>query len=443
MTLNTPTSSLSVIETRRIISALITQINEEVRTKNGGLQSETIALENAVNRILAEDLLSPMHVPNADNSAMDGYAFQGHVNEAAHAGQKKLKIVGTAFAGKPFLGQLGAHECIKIMTGALMPAGCDTVIPQERITEIISNAAHENELLFPANAVRVGENRRLRGEDLRLGQVAIPAGRILRPSDLGLAASLGIKTLSVRNKIRVAIISSGNELRSLDQALDTGSVYDSNRYSLIGLLTRLNLEIIDCGIVQDDPVALKKAFCAATLKADVLISSGGVSVGEADFTKQVLQELGDIGFWQIAMRPGRPMAFGVLKPLADAANPPEAKNSTLFFGLPGNPVAVMVTFYQFVRAALLQLNGATQTAVPTIQVRSGEAIRKKPGRTEFQRGIVTLDDAGQATVRTTGSQGAGILRSMSEANCFIVLPAEQGNIQVGDLVNVEIFEGLL
>ena len=298
-------------------------------------------------------------------------------------------------------------------------------------------------MLFPANAVRTGENRRLQGEDLRLGQVAIPAGRILRPSDLGLAASLGVKTLSVRRKLRVAILSSGNELRSLDQALDSGSVYDSNRYSLIGLLTRLNLDIIDCGIVQDDPLALKEAFCAATLKADVLISSGGVSVGEADFTKQVLQELGDVGFWQIAMRPGRPMAFGLLKPILNNANPQEHQSSTLFFGLPGNPVAVMVTFYQFVRAALLQLNGAAQTTIPTLQVRAGQAIRKKPGRTEFQRGIVTLDDTGQATVRTTGSQGAGILRSMSEANCFIVLPAEQGNIEAGDFVTVEIFEGLL
>ena len=265
MTLNTRAGSLSVIETRRILSKLIKQLIAEEYKKNGGVAQETIQLEDAVNRILAEDLLSPMHVPNADNSAMDGYAFKGGNNDPSNAEQKKLKIVGTAFAGTPYLGQVGAQECIKIMTGALMPAACDTVIPQELITEIIANAAQENALLFPANAVRTGENRRLQGEDLRLGQVAIPAGRILRPSDLGLAASLGVKTLSVRRKLRVAILSSGNELRSLDQALDSGSVYDSNRYSLIGLLTRLNLDIIDCGIVQDDPIALKEAFCAATL----------------------------------------------------------------------------------------------------------------------------------------------------------------------------------
>lgn len=443
MTLNARTGSLSVIETRRILSELINQLIKEGYEKNGAITKETILLEDALSRILAEDLLSPMHVPNADNSAMDGYAFQGGIDDPSEPEQKKLKIVGTAFAGTPYLGHVGNQECVKVMTGALMPAACDTVIPQELITKIITNSHQESELLFPRNAVKTGENRRLQGEDLHLGQVAIPAGRILRPSDLGLAASLGINTLSVRRKLRVAILSSGNELRSLNQALDSGSVYDSNRYSLIGLLTRLNLEIIDCGIVQDDPIALKEAFSAATLKADVLISSGGVSAGEADFTKQVLQELGDIGFWQIAMRPGRPMAFGLLKPILNSPNPQETQSSTLFFGLPGNPVAVMVTFYQFVRAALLQLNGATQTTIPALQVRAGEAIRKKPGRTEFQRGIVTLDDTGQTSVRTTGSQGAGILRSMSEANCFIVLPAEQGNIEVGDLVTVEIFEGLL
>ncbi|MBJ7503117.1 MAG: molybdopterin molybdotransferase MoeA [Polynucleobacter sp.] len=436
--------SLSVLETRRILSELITKLAEESGTKNSQAFSESILLEDAVNRILAKDLLSPINVPNADNSAMDGYAFKGQANSSNNDLQKELKIVGTALAGKPFLGQVGDTECIKIMTGALMPATCDSVIPQELITKVMVNAAQENCLFFSANAVKAGENRRLQGEDLRLGQVAIPAGRILRPSDLGLAASLGIKSLLVRRKLRVAIISSGNELRSLDQPLDAGSVYDSNRYSLIGLLTRLNLEIIDGGIVQDDPQTLKNAFRNAALKADVLISSGGVSVGEADFTKQVLQELGEVGFWQIAMRPGRPMAFGVLKPDLEANNSPaNSRGSTLFFGLPGNPVAVMVTFYQFVRSALLQLNGATVTTPPTVQVRSAENIRKKPGRTEFQRGIVTLNEAGQASVRTTGSQGAGILRSMSEANCFIILPAEQGNIQAGDLVQVEIFEGLL
>jgi molybdopterin molybdotransferase len=255
---------------------------------------------------------------------------------------------------------------------------------------------------------------------------------------LGLVASLGISTLQVKRKLKVAILSSGDELRSLEQTLDAGSIYDSNRYSLTGLLNRLNLEIIDCGIVRDDPTALKQAFIDAATKSDVLISSGGVSVGEADFTKQIMQELGDVGFWKIAMRPGRPMAFGILKATAGAS-----ERKTLFFGLPGNPVAVMVTFYQFVRAALLQLNGSNQTEPPMTQAISEAPIRKKPGRTEFQRAILGRNAEGRPTVRLTGSQGAGILRSMSEANCFVILAHDQGNIAAGDWVDVALFEGLL
>ena len=320
-----------------------------------------------------------------------------------------------------------------------MPSQCDTVIPQE-MTQTLPLAADGIERIqFESKAVSSGENRRLCGEDLAQGSVAIAAGRILRPSDLGLAASLGISKLTVKRKLRVAILSSGNELRPLGATLDSGSIYDSNRYSLMGLLNRLALEVIDCGIIQDDPLALKNAFSQAALTADVIISSGGVSVGEADFTKQVMQELGDVGFWKIAMRPGRPMAFGSLKPVPNQ-HPPR---STLFFGLPGNPVAVMVTFYQFVQSALLQLSGATQLRPPLTQAIASAAIRKKPGRTEYQRGILEIGPDGRAQVRVTGSQGAGILRSMSEANCFIVLGHEQGNIAAGDLVNVVLFEGLL
>ena len=250
---------------------------------------------------------------------------------------------------------------------------------------------------------------------------------------------MGIATLKVRRKLKVAILSSGDELRALGQDLVPGSIYDSNRYSLTGLLNRLNLEIIDCGIVRDDPNSLKLAFCEAAQRADVLISSGGVSVGEADYTKQIMQELGDVGFWKIAMRPGRPMAFGTLKPVSGKY--PARK--TLFFGLPGNPVAVMVTFYQFVRSALLQLNGASQTEVQLTQAITQEAIRKRPGRTEFQRAILGRALDGKPTVRLTGSQGAGILRSMSQANCFVILHHEQGNISAGDWVDVALFDGLL
>ncbi|ABP33606.1 gephyrin-like molybdotransferase Glp [Polynucleobacter asymbioticus] len=426
------TPSLHVDEARKAITNLVAELLQEANAAQDPQEIETVSLDKAINRILAADLLSPIDVPAADNSAMDGYAFDG---ACLSVGSPKisLRIVGTALAGKPYEGSIGKDECLKIMTGALMPQGCDTVIPQEFTSE------QDGTIRFKQDQLKVGENRRLRGEDLKQGKAAISAGRLLRPSDLGLVASLGISTLPVRRKLKVAILSSGDELRALNQTLDAGSVYDSNRYSLTGLLNRLDLEIIDCGIVRDDPTSLRKAFIEASEKADVLISSGGVSVGEADFTKQIMQELGDVGFWKIAMRPGRPMAFGVLK--AAPGNPSARK--TLFFGLPGNPVAVMVTFYQFVRSALLQLNGAKQTEPPLIQAISETAIRKKPGRTEFQRAILGRGSDGKPTLRLTGSQGAGILRSMSEANCFVILAHEQGNIAAGDWVDIALFEGLL
>jgi molybdopterin molybdotransferase len=364
---------------------------------------------------------------------MDGFAFNGQYLDT-QSPEISLRVIGTAFAGKPYTGSVGQGDCLKIMTGALMPSNCDTVIPQE-----FTESDDQVVIRFKQIQVKSGENRRLRGEDLEKGKPAIVAGRLLRPSDLGLAASLGIAQLQVHRKLKVAILSSGDELRSLGQALDSGSIYDSNRYSLTGLLNRLNMNIIDCGIVRDDPASLREAFCKAAQEADVLISSGGVSVGEADFTKQIMQELGDIGFWKIAMRPGRPMAFGILKPVPGEL--PSRK--TLFFGLPGNPVAVMVTFYQFVRAALLQLNGASQTEVPLTQAMSETPIRKKPGRTEFQRAILKRGPDGRPSVSLTGSQGAGILRSMSEANCFVILHHEQGNIAAGDWVDVALFDGLL
>ena len=426
-------TGLTVEETRAAISSLVDQLLES----GAVAETESVSLDQGLNRILASDVLSPIDVPAADNSAMDGFAFRG--TELSSAPLTQLVVAGTVFAGTPFVGSLAAGQCLKIMTGALMPAQCDTVIPQEMTQKLPLAADGIERIQFESNAVSSGENRRLRGEDLAQGSVAIAAGRMLRPSDLGLAASLGINTLTVKRKLRVAILSSGNELRPLGAPLDSGSIYDSNRYSLMGLLNRLDLDVLDCGIIQDDPIALKTAFLQAASTADVIISSGGVSVGEADFTKQVMQELGDIGFWKIAMRPGRPMAFGTLKPVPNQ-HPPR---STLFFGLPGNPVAVMVTFYQFVQSALLQLSGATQLRPPLTQAIASAAIRKKPGRTEYQRGILEIGPDGRAQVRVTGSQGAGILRSMSEANCFIVLGHEQGNVAAGELVNVVLFEGLL
>jgi len=425
------TASLHVDDARKAISILVNELLQESRKLNNPSDIESVSLDQAINRILAEDLLSPIDVPAADNSAMDGYAFKGDCLSDSE-NSVTLKLIGTAYAGKPFEGKVSQGECLKIMTGALMPHDCDTVIPQE-----MTESSNESVVSFKQNQLKCGENRRLRGEDLSKGKAAIAAGRLLRPSDLGLAASLGIARLRVHRKLKVAILSSGDELRPLGQALELGNIYDSNRYSLTGLLNRLNLEIIDCGIVRDDPASLKTAFLMAASEADVLISSGGVSVGEADFTKQVMQELGDVGFWKIAMRPGRPMAFGTLKPVQASGR------KTLFFGLPGNPVAVMVTFYQFVRSALLQLNGATQTEPPLTQAIAEVGIRKRPGRTEFQRAILERGVDGRPTVKLTGSQGAGILRSMSEANCFVILPHDQGNVAAGEWVDVALFDGLL
>ena len=419
---------LSVTEARNAISTLIQDIQLQAKRSDA---MEKLPLKQCLGRILANDILSPINVPANDNSAMDGFAFNSKELKTDRE-QIHLRIVGTVYAGQTSVPPTQASECIKIMTGAMMPPDCDTVIPQE-----FTKSSEEGSITFAKDTVRAGENRRLRGEDLQAGKPAIQQGRILKASDIGLAASLGITELSVYQRIKVAILSSGDELCDMSEPLVPGKIYDSNRFSLHACLSRLGFEIMDCGIVRDTPEDLRHAFASASQKADVIISSGGVSVGEADFTKQIMDELGEVGFWKIAMRPGRPMAFGSLKPISPKTSP------TVFFGLPGNPVAVMVTFYQFVRNALLQLNGALKPEIPLVLVQSAEAIRKKSGRTEFQRGVLFRNSEGKLFVKSTGSQGAGILRSMSEANCFMILHHDQGNIAPGDWVDVEIFDGLL
>ena len=419
---------LSVTEARNAISTLIQDIQLQAKRSDA---MEKLPLKQCLGRILANDILSPINVPANDNSAMDGFAFNSKELKTDRE-QIHLRIVGTVYAGQTSVPPTQASECIKIMTGAMMPPDCDTVIPQE-----FTQLSDEGSITFAKDTVRAGENRRLRGEDLQAGKPAIQQGRILKASDIGLAASLGIAELGVYQRIKVAILSSGDELCDMSEPLLPGKIYDSNRFSLHACLSRLGFEIMDCGIVRDTPEDLRHAFTSASQKADVIISSGGVSVGEADFTKQIMDELGEVGFWKIAMRPGRPMAFGSLKPISPKTSP------TVFFGLPGNPVAVMVTFYQFVRNALLQLNGALKPEIPLVLVQSAEAIRKKSGRTEFQRGVLFRNSEGKLFVKSTGSQGAGILRSMSEANCFMILHHDQGNIAPGDWVDVEIFDGLL
>ena len=419
---------LSVTEARNAISTLIQDIQLQAKRSDA---MERLPLKQCLGRILANDILSPINVPANDNSAMDGFAFNSKELKTDRE-QIHLRIVGTVYAGQTSVPPTQASECIKIMTGAMMPPDCDTVIPQE-----FTQLSDEGLITFAKDTVRAGENRRLRGEDLQAGKPAIQQGRILKASDIGLAASLGIAELGVYQRIKVAILSSGDELCDMSEPLVPGKIYDSNRFSLHACLSRLGFEIMDCGIVRDTPEDLRRAFTLASQQADVIISSGGVSVGEADFTKQIMDELGEVGFWKIAMRPGRPMAFGSLKPISPKTSP------TVFFGLPGNPVAVMVTFYQFVRNALLQLNGALKPEIPLVLIQSAEAIRKKSGRTEFQRGVLFRNSEGKLFVKSTGSQGAGILRSMSEANCFMILHHDQGNIAPGDWVDVEIFDGLL
>ncbi|ATJ86076.1 gephyrin-like molybdotransferase Glp [Ralstonia solanacearum] len=388
-----------------------------------------VPIRSALDRVLAEDVLSSIDVPAHDNSAMDGFAFAGaELSRNGGHDDLALRVIGTAYAGTAFDGAPGPGEAVRVMTGAVMPAGCDTVIPQE-FTQ--GDAAG---VRFARDAVRAGDNRRLRGEDLAKGSAALTAGRILRPADIGLLASLGIAEVPVRRRLRVAFFSTGDELRSIGEPLDAGCVYDSNRYTLHGMLSRLGVERIDMGVVRDDPAALEAAFRTAAENADAIITSGGVSVGEADFTKQMMAQLGDVAFWKIAMRPGRPMAFGRI-----ASN----GHGAVLFGLPGNPVAVMVTFYHFVRGALLRMMGATETGAPLVPATSVAPIRKRPGRTEYQRGIAALNGSGQLEVRLTGQQGSGVLRSMSEANCFVVLPHEQGQVNAGDTVQLLLFDGLV
>lgn len=379
-----------------------------------------VALRDALGQVLHEDVISPLSVPPHSNSAMDGYALRGEdlKNDAT-----SLRLIGSAFAGRPFAKSVNTGECVRIMTGAMMPEGCDTVIMQEQ-------AEVSNDRIILHGEHHSGENVRLAGEDIQTGAVVLSAGHRIIPADLGLLASLGLAELKVRRRIRVAFFSTGDELKSLGESLNPGDIYDSNRYTLFGMLKRLNAEIIDMGVVTDSPDALRQALLQASKEADVVITSGGVSVGEADYVKQLLDELGQVNFWKIAMKPGRPLAYGKI---AD----------TPFFGLPGNPVSVMVTFYQFVQPALHKLAGANYQPPLLLQAVAAENIRKRPGRFEFQRGLLRSNSANQLEVTMTGEQGSGILHSMSRANCFILLEEDCDGVAAGQSVTVQPFAGLI
>ena len=408
--------ALPVEQAQQIIREFITPIKE----------TETINLREALGRVLAEDIISPINVPAHDNAAMDGYALRA---ADLQPGTVTMRVVGAVLAGQKYDEKIRFGECVQIMTGAVMPPDCDTVIPQELVDD-----SAQNSILFQSELIQQGDNRRFMGEDLAIGKDALSKGTVLRPAHLGLIASLGMAEIPVQRKLRVAFFSTGDELRSPGEPLDEGSVYDSNRYTLHGMLTRLGCDLIDMDIVPDNPNDLEKAFRQACENADVVITSGGVSVGAADYTKKIMARLGDMHFWKIGMRPGRPMAFGRIQ---------SNGKSALLFGLPGNPVAVMVTFYFFARDALLYMMGANNEPLPRIRVKSTSPIRKKAGRTEYQRGLLSRNKEGQLEVSITGAQGSGILSSMAQANCMIVLHHDQVGIQGGDMVDVVLFEGLV
>ena len=383
---------------------------------------ETLELRAALGRVLADPVLSTVDVPSHDNSAMDGYALAG--NELPVEDTRSLRVVGTSWAGRPFAGRVGPGECVRIMTGASLPQGTDTIVMQEHVRA-------EDGTVVIAAGHKPGQHRRKAGEDIRAGQAALPAGTLLQPAHLGLIASIGVDRVPVLRRPRVAILSTGDELRSAGEPLAGGQIYDSNRYSLYGMIVRLGLEVIDLGVVRDRREDTERAIEDASARADAIVASGGVSVGEADYVVETLRRLGQVGFWTVAMKPGKPITFGRV-------------GRALFFGLPGNPVSVMATFYQLVQPALGKLTGATRNDPPirlTATCRS--RIRKRAGRLEFQRGILELGPDGRYVVTATSHQGAGVLRSMTEANCFIVVPIDQEDVQPGDTVNVQPFAGLV
>jgi molybdopterin molybdotransferase len=380
---------------------------------------EQVNIEHALNRILATDIASPINVPPHANSAMDGYAF---LHESL-AETTTLKLIGRSMAGEPFQGTCKRGECVRIMTGAKLPAGCDTVEMQE-------NCTVNGEQITFTSAKKIGDHVRNAGEDIAQGQQVLQRGQRLTAIDIGMLSSLGIAKVQVYRRLKVALIATGDELKVPGQTLREGDIYESNAHVLANILDKMNIEVIDFGIISDDFDAIKTAFQQADELADAVMSSGGVSVGDADYTKTVLDELGEINFWKIAMKPGKPFAFGHLP-------------NSVFFGLPGNPVSALVTAHQLAIPALLKMQNAKKQPRVTINVKSADDLKKSPGRMDFQRGILTVNEQGETVVKSTGSQGSGILSSLALANCYIVLPSEQGRVNAGEMVTVQLFDQYL
>ncbi|MFQ5660282.1 MAG: gephyrin-like molybdotransferase Glp [Gammaproteobacteria bacterium] len=383
--------------------------------------TEKIAVRAGLGRIVAEDIQSTFDVPSGTNSAMDGYA----VNSAdlPQSGYTELHVIGTVFAGKPLQEPVKPGYCARIMTGGVLPEGTDTIVIQERVER-------SGDTIRFGTGTKTGDNVRQAGEDIAKGDIILRRGTRLTPADLGLIASLGSGEVRVMRKPRVAFFSTGDELRSIGEPLADGEVYDSNRYTLYGMLTRIGVEIIDMGVIRDKRQEVERAFTDAASYADVIITSGGVSVGEADFVKETVLKIGKVNFWKVAIKPGRPLAFGRI-------------NNAWFFGLPGNPVSVMVTFYQFVQPALHKLMGSEYAEPLTTRAISRSKLKKRSGRVEYQRGILEREQSGQLVVHKTGAQGSGILSSMSQANCFIILPMESEGVEPGTTVDVQPFFGMV
>jgi molybdopterin molybdotransferase len=382
-------------------------------------KTESVSLALGLNRVLARNISSPLNVPPHHNSAMDGYAFKW----ASLQTTDTLTMIGRSMAGAPFQGECKIGECIRIMTGAKLPSCCDTVEMQENCQ------AKDTGITFLENR-EFNDNIRFTGEDIAIDQSVFSRGKKLSAIDIGVLASLGVPTVEVYRKITVAVLATGDELKSPGEVLNDGDIYESNSHALIAMLTKLNVTVINFGIIADDEQAIRTAFEQADQQADVVISSGGVSVGDADYTKLILEQLGEIGFWKIAMKPGKPFAFGKLP-------------NSYFFGLPGNPVSALVTAHQLAVPALLKLQHAQAKKLPLLKVKTATQLNKRAGRMDFQRAILSTNHQGEMIVTSTGSQGSGILTSMSTANCYIVLPANQGNVPANEMVNVQLFDDVI
>jgi len=401
-------ASISADEaTKRILSA-VKPIN----------MAENIAVRSALGRVIAQDVVSRLSVPNHNNSAMDGYALAGA--DLPTDGDKQFKVIGESFAGQPFLGKVGREQCVRIMTGAVMPDGTDSVVTQESVER-------KEDTVMVQIKEKKGANVRYAGEDLKAGDIAIPAGIRLGASHLGLAASLGLAELPVIRQPRVAFFSTGNELRSVGIPLQIGELYDSNRYTIYAMLSDIGVEMIDLGIVEDDLHAIAETCIRVAKSTDMIITSAGASVGDADYIKRTLDQLGEVNFCKVAIKPGRPLSFGTIQ-------------DSLFFGLPGNPVSVMVTFQIFVKPALKKLAGERNWVPLKLTVKTLSKLKKRSGRIEYQRGIISLNEQGETVVSSTGDQGSGILSSMSLANCYIILPNESEGAEIGDWVEVQPFD---